>query len=374
MIEWLSFDERQALDNMFDIDFCSGKNRLLDSYMMNKRKNRKKLSPVNTHMAFQRDNYIQVWFQTPPCRYSTRGKCTICNYWNGNRIPNLMRQVLPNLNFPTTGNTFLINTCGSCLDPVELSQNELELLLRWIHERNFKEVIFETHLHTLSENTLCRIRDALPEKKVLYEIGIESVNIDTLFYCLNKSSVLSELPSVIERIHKYRAACVANIVLGAPFLNPEEQIEDAYRSIQYLLEQKVDYLTLFPINVKPQTLPMELYENGEYNLVPTKLLAEILLKIPESELNRINLAWFGDHIEEGVILPVHCEICGRKTVDLLSRFNREDSNPIRKSLLEQIHEIDCDCIRSYMDKTDRETLYLRIRRYYSYIKKSGEHS
>ena len=41
MIEWLSFDERQALDNMFDIDFCSGKNRLLDSYMMNKRKNRK---------------------------------------------------------------------------------------------------------------------------------------------------------------------------------------------------------------------------------------------------------------------------------------------------------------------------------------------
>ena len=365
-MQWLSVEERKALDNTFGIDFSHGKNGLLDAYMIYQRMKRPKLALSNTHSLFQKEGFTLLWFQTPACRYSIRGKCTVCNYWDGHLISGLMNRILPKLKLPDICHTVLINTCGSCLDTFELPMSERLRLLAWLAESNVKRVIFETHLGTLSDENMEQIMIALPEKEIFYEVGAESANIDTLFYCLNKPSVLQSLPSAIERMHRYRATSIVNVMVGAPFLNPYEQIEDARASIEFFLNQQADYITLFPVNIKPHTLAMELYQKKAYHPVPVKLLPEILLKLPESVLNRVNVAWFGDHIEAQVIPPTRCAACG-ESVSLLNLFNEEEDNSARKEILERIREIECDCLPSYVKKFDARTFYSRIRCHYERI-------
>lgn len=367
MLEWFNSEERKLLDQNFGLDFHNGKNPVLDNYMIQKRNQRPCLSPTDTHVVFQNDDYVQFWFQTPPCRFSESGKCTICNYWSGKRIPGLLENVLKEYKLPESCDTFILNTCGSCLDPTEISDEDLMILFKWLAESNLESIIFETHWSTLTEKMLKKIHDFFPDKEISYEIGIESANMDTLFYCLNKPSSIKNLSPIIERIHKYNASCIMNVIFGTPFLTPSEQIKDAFSSVKYLLNHDADYIVVFPVNIKKYTLLTDMYDNNEYVSVPIKAMAEFFLRFPENVLNRINVAWFGDHEEKGVIPPAGCSVCRKKTIQLFKNFNSEKSNVIRKKILQEICEIDCNCVSSYIENEDERNLYSRIFYYYKKI-------
>lgn len=369
MTKWFTQQEKKSLDSIFNIDSNSGTNTLLDNYMKTIRKARPILAPEKKYELYESDDLMQLWFQTLPCRFSVLGKCTMCNYWNGKYNPDLMQAMVKEIVLPTTCHTLLINTCGSCLDPQEVPPKDLFLLLDWIRQCTAKRIIFETHWSTLSTDTLELVNRIIPDKKIYYEIGIESTNIDTLFYLLNKPSSLINVDTLIKRIHDHNASCIMNVVLGIPFMDPQEQIEDTVSSIQDLLEQHADYIVLFPINIKPHTLLMQLYNNNYYSTVPIKLLAYILLKYFPDKLDRINTAWFGDRHEEGVIPPSSCSICGTPTISLLKKYNREEKNEIRRLILEQIIRIDCDCLDVYLSKSAPGRPYGRVKNNYTLIRK-----
>lgn len=344
----LSPNERVFLAEKFCLDSSGRHNTLLDAFMLRLRESRKTLPTSLTHMIFHSAALVQLWFQTPPCQFSQTGKCTICNYWAGQHIDGLVESVLASLRLPEPCQTLLIETCGSCLDPRELSENELSTLLAWIEKKSISRVIFETHCATLTSPVLQKIKAALPQKEIFYEIGVESTNPDVLFFSLNKPSSQSNLTSAIERIHGSASRCIANVVFGAPFLSPAEQMEDTANSIRDLFDMGVDYIVLFPVNLKPQTLPAFLSQYSRYNPIPGKLVAELLRTFPAELLPRINIAWFGDHVEEHVTPPHYCKICESKAEMLFSQFNAEDDGSTRMRLLEEICRIDCDCVSSYL--------------------------
>lgn len=344
----LSQGEREFLARKFSLDLSGRRNNLLDTFMLHLREDRETLPSSLTHMIFQSGELVQLWIQTPPCRFSKTGKCTICNYWAGQYIDGLLENVLASLRLPASCRTLLINTCGSCLDSREFPDKELSLLLSWIEKENISRVIFETHWTTLTSPVLKKIQAALHGKEIFYEIGVESTNPDVLFFSLNKPSSLSNLTTVIQRIHSYGAQCIANVVFGAPFLFPEEQVEDAANSIRDLFEMGTDYIVLFPVNLKPHTLPEFLCRRSRYDPIPGKLAAELLRGFPAETLPQINIAWFGEHVEEQVTPPRYCGICGSKSEMLFSRFNTEDDGNARMRLLEEICQIDCGCVSSYL--------------------------
>ena len=321
MAKWLTSHERSLLDSLYNLNHESIKNTVLDEYMKKIRQKRVKISSKKRYELYESGDLIQLWFQTPPCRFSEIGKCTMCNYWNGQKIPNIVQSMLKEISLPDSCQTLLINTCGSCLDSYEVSDDDLLLLLDWLEKCKAKKIIFETHWTTLSLKKLDIIRRHIPNKSIMYEIGLESTNKDTLYYILNKPSSLIDIQTIIKKIHQHNAKCIINILFGIPFLTPKEQIMDTVSSIQFLLKQNVDYIVVFPINLKPQTLFMELYKKNHYSPVPIKIIAEIFLKYFPSKLDRINIAWFGDRSEEGLIQPKMCNICASKTILLFKNYN-----------------------------------------------------
>ena len=370
MTEWLSENERTLLNSLYHLNHKSKLNTVLDEYMIKIRKKRGVLSPSKKYELYESDDLIQLWFQTPPCRFSVLGKCTMCNYWNGQHIPNIIQTIKNEVSLPDTCQTLLINTCGSCLDSYELVDEDFILLLDWLEQSCAKTIIFETHWSTLSEEKLCLIRKHIPQKRIMFEIGLESVNKDTLYYILNNPSSIIDIKSVVEKVHRHDGICIINIIFGVPFLTPEEQMADTTSSIKNLLDNNADYIVLFPINIKPQTLFMELYNHGLYRPVPIKIIADLLLESFDSQLDQINIAWFGDRNEDGVIQPQMCDICGSKTVSLLCKYNNAEDSFSRHKILEKIKNIECACTHNYLNQKKSGNVYERFKQYYEFILRS----
>lgn len=332
----LTEEERKYLDHKYSLQHLSGDNRLLSAVMRHIRKSRPLLASDNAFSLFETSNLAQIWLQTPACRFSKQGKCTICNYWSGQKIPGLIRRMEQALYIPSNINTLLINTCGSCLDPEELTAEEQMQLFRWLNRQHAENIIFETHMATLSEDTIRHVYEMFPNKKISFEIGQESTDRDVQFYSLNKLLADKGRAIIFDRVHRYGMEIIVNVILGAPFLSRQEQIEDAVSSITALLREGADYTMLFPVNIKPATLIHFLYETDMYGPVDGDMIISVLESLPLQFLTRVNVAWYGEHQEPNVIPPWVPETDRAEFNTLLAAYNDYSSMEMRKGHLETL--------------------------------------
>lgn len=357
----LSIQEKQLLNEKYGL--LSGKgqdNRLLRMAMQVLRSHRAPLSHKDTWNLFQSANYVQLWLQTEACRNSKRGSCTVCNYWNGKRLPGIVDELIAQDPLPADCRTLLLNTCGSCLDPLELSQDEQERLFAWIAQHSYKRVILETHADTLNQEAIRRVRQSFQEQEVFFEFGIESTSADTLFYCLNKRAPQKSVPEIVETVHQYRALCIANVLLGAPFLSRQEQVEDAVRTIRELLRQGVDYIALFPVNIKACTLPYFLRQHHQYDTVCGDMIVDVLAHFPADELPRIDVVWYGEHREDGTIPPYFCPKCQAELPRLLQGYNHAEASAERGAALAKMRGLRCVCPPADVSAGQADSLYNRL--------------
>lgn len=334
----LTEKEKLFLDEKYGLNRDAFYNPLLDRTMQILRNKRRFLEPENSYSTFIVGDLLQIWIQTPACRFSRKGSCTICNYWMGRKIPDLMEQVFRSVRVLPQIRRILINTCGSCLDPAELSEDEQNRLLDWLNHQSAPIVILETHIHTLTEETVRRVCEKLSGKEIFFEVGQESVEEDVLYYCYNKPSVNCDRSLIVKRIHDHGAKCIANIILGAPFLLREEQIRDAFEGIITLLNDDIDYITLFPINVKPNTLPEFLYKKGMYQVVDGNMLVDVLYQLPDEFLDRVDVAWFGEHEEEGTVQPYVPAEHRQSFIEEIKRYNHSNENAERRKILDVLFQ------------------------------------
>lgn len=342
-------------------------NSLLSRAMIKMRHQRKKLSREYQYTVSVIETMACLWIQTPACRYSQMGRCTVCNYWNGNRISDIISEVITNAKIPVECNTLLINTCGSCLDSYELPIEEQDKLLEWINTLPCRKVILETHADTLNEHVISHVREILKDKVIYFEFGIESMSKEILFYSLNKALPLKNISDIIGYIHRNGAYVITNVLMGAPFLNQEEQIEDAVDSISALLQIGIDYITLFPVNIKKHTLPYFLMEHNMYRVIKADMMVDVLSKISSDNLGKIDVAWYGEHVEQDVISPGYCPKCQTGLFSLLEQYNAETINEERKELVLKMKEMHCDCDDETADDYCTLPLFDRIYKAYELI-------
>lgn len=349
----LTEDERKYLDEKYALRHKGDDNCLLSTIMRYIRKSRPILDLVNAFSVFETNDLVQIWLQTPACRFSQEGRCTICNYWAGQKIPELISKMEKAIIIPQNFNTILINTCGSCLDKSELAIKEQEQLFEWLNKQPAEDIILETHMATLSEDTVRRVRGMLPDKNLYFEIGQESTDTDVQFYSLNKPLPENGRKIIIDRVHRFGAKSIVNVILGAPFLNREEQIKDAVDSITELLRDGADYIMLFPVNIKPNTLVCLLHDMGMYDVVDCGMIVRVLEELPEEFLPRVGIAWYGEHQEDGVLPPYIPAVNRLEFNKIIADYNSCDSVEERKSqlgiLLCSVRDWEQDYIRGTMD-------------------------
>ena len=333
-------------------DITPGENRLLDHVMLAIRVNRPPVKESLPFTVFSSGRTLFLWVQTPACRFSVKGKCTICDYWDGRKLSSTVESVCRYIQDKSGDyDTLLLNTCGSVLDEQELSHDDLMRILRTVAKTPIRQIILETHLAFCDLRKVNELIDVLVDRELVIEFGQESSNPNVLLYCLNKPSMLNRY-SILPQLRELGVRVLANVVLGAPFLCVMSRINDAAVSIRDLFHEGIDGVVLFPVNIKEHTLVWFLYEQGLYKRVEVREMVNVLQSLEAHELEHVELAWWegreqnNTSYESEIIGPLCCKECGGALMSSLQQYSAETSGEKRKEIIDKAMAHGCDCERS----------------------------
>jgi len=301
-------------------------------------------------------DFLHICFSSVGCRFREAGYCTMCDYGGGRNIT--AEEAVSGLKKALSGagctvREILLGTCGSILDEREMLPPVLDAVLEAVHESGVPAVILETHYTTVTPEVLARVREALPDREVVIELGFESANPQVLEHSLCKYMDLDALANTVLLIRQFGMTAVLNVFLGAPFLTPEKQIQDAQSSIAWAAERGAGRVVVFPANVKPNTLLWRLYQEGSYRRISHWMLIELLRRLDDTLLEKVELSWYGDRQEAGrdtqVLPPESCPEC-RPLLMAFYRAFMEDFDPQRRrGLLRRLcGQAACSCRETFL--------------------------
>lgn len=317
---------------------------------------------------------LQLWIRTSGCTFSKQGSCTMCDYWEGDKLETPHEIVGKVLSlYKDTYTTLIFETCGSPLDENELTVSEQEAIWKTIDSMGFSVVIIETHALTINEEKLELLRKNI-HALIVIEMGLESSDDDVLLYCLNKHINLDIITEKIELVHEYSMKCCVNILLGTPFLSTEDRMNDCINSIRDALRVGADTCAVFPVNIKEFTLVKLFYDNGIYNRVLGRELIEVLDAFSEEDLGRINIAWVKERHQNNmaytmeILAPLFCDSCKHAIYSLLDLYVADTDGRNRRELVSQMMNISNCCISHLSNRIKREeSSVLTIKRCYEYL-------
>lgn len=313
------------------------------------------LVPSNVlYSTYENNGVFQICFRSKGCINYLNGFCIMCDYGVGSNINSKELEFAFDSALKESKekiNVLLLNSYGSVLDENEISEECFNLLLEKVRKTTIKNIIFETHYTTITEKKLSLIKEKLSNKNIIFELGLETSNQNirenNLLKCIDNNKFIEK----IQLIHLYGMKIIANVIVGIPFLNEEEQVQNALESINWCFSNNVDEVDLFPMNIRPYTLLRELYLDKKYKIISHWMLIEVLSKISEKYLKDIYIAWYGNRDLDysnnlNSIFPTSCAVCKEDLLHFYELFLRNtDSNYRKKLVNDLILNKKCKCYK-----------------------------
>ncbi len=343
---------------MAKIEVSEFKNPFLTQAMRAIRKDRPIYGPKVTSEVDRRwmedADFAMVWFPSNGCSWDA---CSMCNYSKGSGIKGehmvaAVQHALDSLDLPSLG-SIEVGPAGSMLDPLEVPVETQNKIFGLMKESKVPLLIIESRAETITDEDLQRVREQLgEEQKLLIMYGLESANPWVQNYIVNKASHPSRFISALKKTHEHGFGVSANISMGHAFMSPRESIDDAYHSMRWVLEQGVDSTSLFPLLIKPHTLLDFLHRHGRYESPSLWSLVEVLSRLGEESMSKVNIAWYKQWFYDSVIkTPITCEKCSKDVIAHLDEFYGTRSF----SIVEELSVYPCDCKKRWRESLDVPT-------------------
>lgn len=300
--------------------------------------------------------FVQMCFQSRGCRYSDMGACIMCDYGCGR---NLEADEIEN--YCSTAPVFkdsgvkeiLIGTYGSSLDEYEISEACFCKILERLRQTYIPMVGFETHCDTVNYGKLKEIKEYLSDRELYIEMGFESLDDKVRERYLNKRLNIKNLKKAIELAHQFGFLVVLNVLIGAPFLSPRQQIEDVCASVMWAFDNGADNVILFPINVKPFTVLYRIMQKRMYKPIShwrvISVLDELAQTLTDTQLAHVGLSWYGERTDIyknpflQMVTPRACDKCREKIFGFYGRYQSQASGGRRRELIREILQTPLEC-------------------------------
>lgn len=323
---------------------------------------------------YYEENYLEISFENGQCSYDMQGTCTMCDYGIATYkedVSVFIDEMLHIYNSFSEIDTLMLCTNGSFLDDKQLPFEFQREIMIEASKLPCKTIIIESHYTTITDAKLQLIKDIFWAKSIKIELGLETTNIMYQEYILNKKINTSQIEYVIKRIHHYGYTPIINLLIGLPFLNEKEQIDDVLTSIAWCMENETE-IVLFPINIKPYTLIYYLYENNLYTPISQWMIIYILSLVEESYLSKIDIAYWGNrdesYIDKKVIFPSCCSQCYPKIHDFYYKYLLTENSKVRKKYINALMEnIPCNCFQLFRQEltiSPVENIEKRLKKFY----------
>lgn len=303
-------------------------------------------TPVVSLVRVENKTY-QLLFMSCGCENA----CTFCNYgFDYNLTTEMVKPELEKIDLKEFDIVELeLEANGSFLSEREIPYDLFLEALQFVSHKNIPVITMETHYSTITERKIQDIRRILgQDQEIHFELGFESVNEDVRSI-YNKDIDLCKYLEVARLCEKYGIGLQINVLLGAPFLTREEQIQDCIDTLKFICEEmpKGTHAVLFPINIKNNTMLKHWQDIGVYDQISSWEFVELLHRIPEEYLDRFTIAWWGTRenaFTKGIIQhPKTCEKCRDRLMKFYVDFYCNWNPSYRKIILDKIWKARCDC-------------------------------
>lgn len=274
----------------------------------------------------------------------------------------------------------LLCTNGSFLDRTQISQELFQAVLERAARSQMGWIEIETHYKDVTPEKLRQIQRLLPQKQVAIEMGLESANPLYQSHIVMKGIDLAAYERTVTLIQSFGFVAEVNIMVGLPFLSPKEQFDDAARTMEWAFRHGCG-IVIFPMNIKPYTLLMEMFHSGHYYPISSWMLPLLLDTLTGSQLERVSVAWYGNREEiysetqERAVFPHSCPFCTAEIECFYREFLETTGGDDRKALLTQLllqaGKHGCSCLtdaRNEISIQPQDTFESRYMKYISYLK------
>lgn len=294
--------------------------------------------PTDCRNAVIRRQYgmSQLCINTRGCSAGMTGSCLYCNYPHGHNVDLIgASSAVKNLldSMEPSDKSLLVGSSGSILDPSEIPDDILNAILEELSALKEKNIIFETRIDIMPLTVLDRIAEHLKGNKITIEFGLESSNPLVLRYCLNKKLNLPKIAETMRTIRSKGFGVTANVLVGTPFLAPQEQIRDSIDSIKWAIENGADDVVLFPVNIRHGTVLKELCDIGAYRPTEYDAIVSVLKWIDCKYLDRISLSWSDPEEVDDPVIHTHPRVNNAGVFRFFREFMSEQSLKGRSTLL-----------------------------------------
>lgn len=323
---------------------------------------------------YYENNYLEISFENGRCSYDKQGTCTMCDYGVATEkqdVSIFIKEMLRIYDLFPKVDSLMLCTNGSFLDDKQIPLDFQKVIMKVANNLPCKKIYIETHYSTITDSKLKLLKDIFKNKTVKIELGLETINSFYQEYILNKKIPIQHLKSIIKKIQDCGYIPIINLLLGLPFLNEKEQVEDILNSVDWCIENQTD-MVLFPINIKPHTLIYYLYQNGMYSPISQWEMIYVLSLIDETYLSKIDIAYWGNRDESGdnemIIFPSFCPKCRPLIYDFYTKYLSTDNSKDRKRFINDLFEkADCNCFQLFQNKlmTNGSDIKKRIEKAYT---------
>lgn len=282
--------------------------------------------------------------------------CTFCNYGFKHTVrkEEILKKVEHICRYlPANIETLILESSGSFLDDRELLPELQYQIMEIVARTKVYRVQIETHYKTVTDEKLQKILQILKGHEVAFEIGLETTS-ETTLKIYNKDIDVKKLFQLVRDCDSLSIETSLNVMVGAPLLTIQEQVQDALNTVQDILKYcpESTAIVLFPLNIKDYTLVKHMYNQGRYSVISHWEFIEVLEKIPRDALDRVYISWWGNrcnefHGKDAIIHPKSCDNCHDRLMKFYTSFVNADSLQEKQSLVKEISHVTCQCRDDY---------------------------
>ena len=330
--------------------------------------------------TYRKGTFLEIAFMSKQCKNDSAGSCIMCDYGVTNCTPNseiYLKTMDDIFQKEKSVQYLLLCTNGSIFDSSQIKEETFNEILEYVSKTDIPNIIFETHYLDVSHEKLKLIKQFLHSKNITIELGMETANQIYQDFLIMKRINITAFEKVVSTIQDYGFHVDLNILFGLPLLSEKEQFQDTKNSIAWAFEHGCDPV-IFPVNIKPFTLLMNMYKNGYYKPVSYWLLLLLLSTLKEEQLSQIIISYYGDRDENyygngfKTIFPACCPVCKEQLLSFFDAFSQEDDPYQKKKLINNILKFDrCTCLKEQKDQLslpDTNVFKERYKKYSEFLK------
>ncbi len=302
-------------------------------------------------------NYVELWFLTQGCSWDRQGACTMCNYGCGatRSVAELVDSVRIGLaEIDVSVDELMVAPSGGMLDPREVPPEARRRIYALVQGFPTETFLIETRPETVTDRALAELVATVPGKRLGVEMGLESSCPWVERFCVNRGHTPKQFARAVETCGHYDVTTYGNVSLGTAFLSPAEAVEDAVRTVRWVLDLGgATRAVVFPTHIKPYTLLDHLHALGTHEPPSLWSLVEVLKQCAD-QADRVEIAWYKSYYDDEAKIrrsPRTCARCQPEVLTLLDRYRAEQS----LAAIGGLDAVDCACRELWKQQIERSS-------------------